>query len=47
MFGAIVALVFLMFLGLVCIVRRERLRFEKEKEWEKKKKKYEYKDWRY
>ena len=47
MFGIFTASVLLVFLGFLCIVRRERLKFEKEKEWEKNKKKYEYRDWRY
>ena len=33
MFATFVAFVFLVFLGLACAVRRERLKLEKEKKW--------------
>ena len=34
-------------LGLLCIVRRQRKRFEEEKKWNKEHGKYKFKDWRY
>ncbi len=34
-------------LGLLCLVRRQRLKFEQEKKWEKEQKKHRFKDWRY
>jgi hypothetical protein len=47
MFATFAAFMFLLLFGLLCVVRRERLKLEKEKEWEKNKKNYKYKDWRY
>ena len=34
-------------LALLCLVRRQRQKFEQEKEWEKNQKKHKLKDWRY
>ena len=42
----VVAIPILMCLGLLCIVRRQRAKFEQEKEWEKLEKKHRHKDWR-
>jgi ABC-type nickel/cobalt efflux system permease component RcnA len=42
-----IAIPLLMGLGLLCLVRRHRQKFEQEKKWEKSKKKYRHKDWRY
>ena len=46
-FTLIVFVPVLMGLGLLCIVRRQRKRFEEEKKWNKEHGKYRFKDWRY
>ena len=45
-FALIVFVPVLMGLGLLCLVRRQRQKFEREKKWEKEQGKR-YKDWRY
>jgi hypothetical protein len=42
----VVAIPILMGLGLLCIARRQRTKFEREKEWGKIEKKHRHKDWR-
>ena len=46
-FSLVIFILLLMGLGLLCLVRRHRQKFEQEKKWEKTQKKYRHKDWRY